>query len=125
DSVPREAVTNNQCSTGAQVTVAAVPPAVTTNAVTGIGTTEATVNAAVAPNGASTTLYFDWGTGGALNNTLAYGSVGSGLSSFSAGKLLPGLVCNTTYQVRARAVNSKGTTLGAVQQFTTATCPGC
>lgn len=68
---------------------------------------------------------FDWGTEGALTNTLTYGTVGSGLSGVNASKLLPGLVCNTTYQVRARAVNSKGTTPGAVQPFTTQTCPGC
>lgn len=125
DTVAGEEVTSNQCSSGAQVTVAAVAPAVTTNAVTGIGTTAATLNAAVTPSGASTTLYFDWGTGGQLNNTVTYGSVGSGLSSVNASKLLQGLVCNTTYQVRARAVSSKGTTLGAVQQFTTSVCTGC
>ena len=125
DSVSGEEVTNSQCSSGAQVTVAAIPPAVTTNPVSGITEAQATVNATVTPNGATTTLYFDWGTGGQLNNTLTYGSVGSGLTSVSRSTVLSGLVCNTTSQVRARAVNSKGTTLGAVQQFTTATCPGC
>lgn len=125
DSVDREAVTTNQCSTGAQVTVAAVAPAVTTNAATGIGTTQVTVNASVTPNGAVTNLYFDWGTNNQFSNTLTYGFAGSGLSSTSASKLLPGLVCNTTYQVRARAANSKGTAIGAVHQFTTAACPGC
>ena len=125
DSVSGEEITNNQCSSAAQVTVAAVPPAVTTGGASGILTTEATLHAAVTPNGAATTLYFDWGTDGQLNNTLTYGAVGSGLSVINVNKLLTGLVCSNTYQFRARAVNSKGTTLGSVQQFTAAICPGC
>ena len=125
DSVAGEEVTNNQCSGAAQVTVAAQVPAVSTGSVSGIGSTEATVSASVTPNGATTTLYFDWGTPGQLNNTLTYGFVGSGLSSVNYSKLLPGLVCNTQYQVRARAVNSKGTALGSVVQFTTEACAGC
>lgn len=125
DSVAREDVTNNQCSSAVQVAVAAVAPAVTTNAATGIGTIQATMNASVTPNGAATTLHFVWGTNNQLNNQLTYGSVGSGLSSVNANKLLSGLVCNTTYQVRALAVNNKGATYGAVHQFTTPVCSGC
>lgn len=125
DAVPRESATNNQCSTGAQVTVAALAPTVSTGAATNITTTGATLNATVTPNGAATTLYFDWGTGGALNNTLTYGSVGTGISALNRSTSLGGLTCNTTYQFRARAVNSKGTTFGTVQQFTTSACPGC
>lgn len=124
-SVSGEAVTNNQCSSAAQVTVAAIPPAVTTSAASGVGTAEATVHAEVTPNGAATTLYFDWGTDNQFNNTVIYGSVGTGASALSRSTLLSGLTCSTTYQVRARAANSKGTTVGNVQEFTTEVCPGC
>jgi hypothetical protein len=125
DSVANEANTTNQCSSGVQITVAIQVPAATTNAVTDINTTQATLHATVNPNGGATTLYFDWGTDNQYGNTLTYGAVGSGLSNVSVNKLLSGLACNTTYQVRVRAVNSAGTTIGNVQEFTTLACPGC
>jgi len=125
DSVAHESNTSNQCSTGAQVTVAIQSPVVTTNAASNIQATQATVSATVNPNGGATTVYFDWGTDNQFNNTKSYGGIGSGLSNVNVNTPLTGLVCNTTYQVRARAVNSADTTIGNSQEFTTPACSGC
>jgi len=124
-AVANEAVTNNNCSAGAQVTVAIQPPSASTSAVTNIDTVQATVNATVNPNSGATTVYFDWGTNNQYGNTLTYGGVGAGLNDVNVTAALTGLICNTTYQVRVRAVNSAGTTLGSVMEFTTLMCPGC
>lgn len=122
DSVSREASTTNNCSSGAEITVAVKVPAVATDAVSPIGAEQVTFNATVNPNGGATTLYFDYGTSSQFDNTLTYGSVGSGLSDVSVDTLLEGQDCSTTYQVRARAVNSAGSTTGNVQEFTTLSC---
>lgn len=122
DSVSREASTSNNCSTGAEITVAIQAPVVSTDAVSQIGTEQVTLNATVNSNGGETTLYFDYGADNQFGSTLTYGSVGSGVSEISVNTVLDGLVCNSTYQVRARAVNSAGTTTGNVQEFTTLSC---
>lgn len=122
DSVPREANTGNNCSSGVQITVAIQSPTVTTNAVSQLGADRARLNATVTANGGNTTLYFDYGINNQFDNTLTYGSIGSGLTAVSANMMLNGLQCDTTYQVRARAVNTAGSNNGNVREFTTPTC---
>lgn len=124
-SVPEEEVTSNQCSAGAQATVAAQAPLASTDPVSDIAATEARLHATVTANGAETTVYFDWGTDNLFDNTLTFGSVGVANDPVSLDIPLTGLVCNTTYQVRVRAVSSKGQTVGNVVEFTTLACPGC
>jgi len=100
----------------------AVPPVVATTAATVVGATFATLNGTVNPMDASTTLSFDWGL------TVAYGNnipgtpptlTGNTVQNFSAN--LTGLVINTTYHYRAKAVNAVGTFYGTDQTFFT-TC---
>ena len=123
--VINESNTSNQCSTGSQVTVAAQPPAVTTAAATAVNILAAVANGTVNANGAATQVFFDYGTDNLFGNTVSYGSVNAGLNPTDVSAPVTGLICNTTYQVRTRAVNSAGTTLGNVQEFTTPICPGC
>jgi CARDB len=124
-SVPGEEETGNQCSTGAQATVAAQAPLVTNQPITNIQLTEATLNATVTPQGASTTLQFAWGANGQATNLLNYGVVGSGISPVNVNTVLDGLVCGTDYVVLALVTNSKGSNWSTVQEFTTPTCGGC
>lgn len=125
DPVPGEVNVTNQYSSGVQVTVAIQSPGVSTDAATDVGSVSTMLHATVTPNGGATTLYFDWGTDNQYDNTLTYGGIGSGLSGVGVNSALSGLICETTYQFRARAVNSAGTTIGNVQEFTTIPCPGC
>jgi hypothetical protein len=125
DSVAGESATNNNCSTGAKITVAYPPPVVTTEPVTDIQTTQATLHATGTSNGAATTLYFDWGTDNLFQNTKTYGSFCCNTSPANFQTVLSGLVCNTTYQVRARVQSGGGTDVGVVREFTTPICGGC
>jgi len=107
---------------GVSCTTPSLLPTVTTVAASNVGQTIATPNATVNPNGLDTTLYFDYGT------TTNYGSVasipvGSGTTASSLGIVVTGLVCNTLYHFRARAVSSAGTTNGSDLTFTTTACP--
>ena len=97
-------------------------PSVTTGAASSISSTGASVSATVNPNGVSTTLFFDYGTTTSYGNTVTYGSAGSGSIGVTLSYPLGGLACATTYQFRARAQNSNGTTNGLNQSFTTSAC---
>ncbi|MEQ1759432.1 MAG: CARDB domain-containing protein [Vicinamibacterales bacterium] len=103
-------------------TPATTSPAVTTGAVSALTQTSVTLSATVNPNGASTTLYFDYGTTTGYGSTATYGLAGSGAASASHFYSLTGLSCGTTYQYRARGQNSNGTTNGGNQAFTTSAC---
>jgi hypothetical protein len=98
------------------------PPAVTTNGATNVGQTSATLSATVNPNGASTTLYFDYGVTTSYGSTVTHGNVGSGTTPVTHTFVLTGLNCGTTYHYRARAQNSGGTRSGNDQSFTTSAC---
>jgi hypothetical protein len=97
-------------------------PTVTTGSASSITQTSATVNATVNPNGASTTLYFDYGPTTSYGSTGTYGSVGSGTAAQTQSFNLTNLTCGTTYQYKARAQNSAGTSSGANQSFATSAC---
>jgi hypothetical protein len=98
-----------------------LPPTVTTEAVTGVQPTEATLHGTVNPNGNATNYYFQYG------ETTSYGSivpaggagVGSGAASVPVSNTITGLNADTTYHYRMVAANSAGTTYGSDQAFTT------
>ncbi len=109
-------------ASGADLTFNTPPdaPAVVTNVATGISTSGAVLNGTITANGLSTTTYFDYGL------TTAYGTTVAGVPPTVTGNTptavsatISGLVFNTTYHFRARAVNSLGTTNGADLTFLT------
>ena len=90
-----------------------------TAAATSVGSTSATLNGTVNPNGASTTVFFQYGT------TAAYGSqtanqVFTGNSVQNVTANVGGLTANTTYHYRLVAKNAGGTSTGSDVSFTTA-----
>ncbi len=105
------------------ITAAVAAPTVTTGAASAHTQASATVSGTVNPNGASTTLYFDYGLTISYSHTATFGALGSGVASLSRSYNVTGLNCATTYQYRARAQSSNGTTNGSNQAFTTGACP--
>lgn len=110
-------------------TIAATPPpptttipSVTTGVASAVTQTSATLSATVNPNGASTTLYFDYGSTLSYGITATYGFAGADATAVARFYDLTGLACGTTYQVRARAQNGNGTSNGGNQTFTTSAC---
>lgn len=98
----------------------AVPvPTAATTAATNVGSNSATLNGTVNPNGASTTVYFQYGT------TAAYGSqtanqVFTGNSVQNVSAIISGLSTSTTYHFRLVSRNAGGTAIGGDMTFTTA-----
>ena len=109
---------------GADATfVTAEPPTVTTSGASSIGSTSATLNGKVDPNGRSTTYFFDYGTTTAYGSKTSSSSAGSGSSSTSVSKSVTGLKPGTTYHFRLVATSDAGTVAGADQVFTTQSAP--
>ena len=96
------------------------PPTATTGSATDISTASTTLNATVNPNGASTTVTFEYGATSSYGNTVtATQSPLTGTTSQSASKGLTGLDPNTTYHYRVKGTNSAGTTYGENLSLTT------
>jgi len=100
-------------------TMSAVPPTVTTTAVTPVARTTATSGGNVTSDGggAVTARGICWSTvpNPTTANTILAGGIGSG--TFTSN--MTGLTANTTYHLRAYATNIAGTSYGADIQFTT------
>jgi len=101
-------------------TVCAIAPTITTQSVSDISSTEATLNANVNANFYSTNVSFEYGT------TTSYGTSATavqspvtGISATAVSYTLSGLMPNTTYHYRVNGVNSVGTTNGGDISFTT------
>jgi len=95
-------------------------PTVTTNAASGVGSTNATLNGTVLANNSTTTVTFEWG------QTVGYGKTANGIPNTVNGSAntpvsaaLTGLLPSTTYHYRVVGVNSVGTSNGADMAFTT------
>ncbi|MCC6525909.1 MAG: hypothetical protein IT373_24895 [Polyangiaceae bacterium] len=108
--------------------MAALPPAVTTTAATGMTTTSPTLNGSATPNGAATTGWFRYSTTDPGSCDDAFGTrtpsiggtaLGSGTSPVAFSRSLAGLVTGRIYYFCAIASNSEGTSFGAVLSFTT------
>jgi len=92
------------------------PPTVVTLAASSITHGTATLNGTINPNGASSTVYFQWGTDTNYGNTTTQTGVNSA-EPFDAG--ITGLSPNTTYHFQIVATNGGGTSYGADTTFTT------
>ncbi|MBE7451667.1 MAG: hypothetical protein HS111_23080 [Kofleriaceae bacterium] len=113
-------------------TTPALPPTVTTSAVTPFTGTTAQLNGSASPNGDATTAWFRYGTvsPGTCNDSFGTrapvaggSSLGSGIAAVAFNQSISGLTPATTYYVCAIAQNSLGTSFGAVLTFTTADLP--
>ena len=101
----------------------ALAPSVATGAATDVTTTGATLNGTVNPNGAATTVSFEWGTTTAYGQTTADEAVGAGTGAQAISAALTGLAPCTTYHYRAKATSAGGTATGDDATFRTA-CAG-
>lgn len=104
-----------------KINVLPAAPAVTyPNAATKTATT-ATLKASIQPQGAETTVSFQYGTTTSYGTTVAAAEspIALGTSVTPVTKAITGLTTATTYHYRAVAVNAGGTTNGADQTFTT------
>jgi hypothetical protein len=98
------------------------PPTVTTNTASGVGTTGATSNGTVNPNGKSTTALFQYGLTSSYGGATASQAVGSGTAAVSISAPLSGLSCGTVYHFRAVGTNADGTVNGSDMTLTTSAC---
>jgi hypothetical protein len=109
----------------AVVTVTTCQPTVTTNPATGVTSTGATLNGTVNANGDSTTVLFRYGTtaGGPYPNVIAATpSPVTGTTPTAVSAVLTGLATNQIYYFVVEGSNVSGTSQGAEQSFSTATC---
>ena len=93
-------------------------PSVTTTAASSIGSTSATLNGTINPNGLSTTYYFQWGTTTSYGNTTTSTSAGSGTIAITVSAPLSSLIAGVTYHYRLVGVNADGTNYGTDMNFT-------
>ncbi len=109
---------------GAVITYTAPVPTVTTDSATNVGSTDATLNSTVNPNGTNTSVYYRYGLVNVACNSLSSSSsatmIGNGTSNISPNATNVGsLSSSSTYYYCAVATNSGGTTFGSVLSFTT------
>jgi hypothetical protein len=100
-----------------------VPPGANTGAATSIGTSSATLNGTVDPNGRDTTFYFEYGTSTSYGTKTAVKSAGSGASPQNEAVSISGLQVGRTYHFRIVAKSDAGTTTGGDASFTTSSAP--
>lgn len=100
-----------------------VPPDAVTRGASGIGTTFATLNGTVDPNGRSTTYYFEYGTSTGYGTKTAVRSAGSATSAQSVSTGISGLQVGRAYHFRLVATSDAGTATGGDATFTTSGAP--
>jgi phosphodiesterase/alkaline phosphatase D-like protein len=111
----------NFTTQGPSATVSA--PTVSTNSASSITNSSAKLNAAVNPNGANTTYWFEYSTDSLVSKILVSStppqSLASGTAMVNVSANITGLKANTKYYVKILANNQDGTTQGDIQSFTT------
>ena len=95
-------------------------PYIFSQSISGLDSTNATLNAALNPNGFATTWKIELGTTTAYGLTSATQSLATGTANVSAGISVAGLAPGTTHHFRVVAQNGSGTSAGADRTFTTA-----
>lgn len=94
-------------------------PSVSLSDVTQIGSTGATLNGSVNPEGQTTSYHFEYGTTSAYGKSTAAASAGAGQTPVAVSASIEGLTPATTYHVRLVATNSAGTSATPDTTFTT------
>ena len=93
-------------------------PDVVTAAATGIGSTSATLNGSVNPNGQSTTYWFEYGKTPAYGSKTAVVNAGSGTTPTNVSAAVSGLSSGQAYHFRLDATSAAGSVQGADMTFT-------
>ncbi len=111
-------------STGKDSTfVTSSSPAVETGDTASVTPTTATLKGAVAPNGLTTTWWFEYGTTTGYGSKTGSHSAGSGTKATSVSVGIKSLKAGTIYHFRLVASNSSGKTVGGDRTFTTVGAP--
>jgi len=100
-----------------------VPPDVTTGAASSIGTSSATLNGTVDPNGRDTTYYFEYGTTTGYGTKTSAKSAGSATTGQPESAGITGLRAGQTYHFRIVASSDGGTSTGKDSTFATSSSP--
>ncbi|MBI3572397.1 hypothetical protein HY091_02615, partial [Candidatus Kaiserbacteria bacterium] len=97
-----DATNNGGTSLGADnsFTTLANPPTVTTGSATSIGSSGATLNGTVNPNGVTATAWFEYGTTTSYGSSTANQSLAAGTTAVAVSAAVTGLSANTTYHFR-------------------------
>ncbi len=104
-------------TTGAAASVAR--PSVNSSSVANLTDATADLTASITPNGAATTVQFEYGPTPAYGTTTPLQNAGAGNSSVVLTAPVGNLTPNTLYHYRVVATNSQGTTAGSDGTFTT------
>jgi hypothetical protein len=94
-------------------------PTAATEGATGVGRTQATAHGSVNPNGIETEYFYEYGTTSNYGAKTAQVNAGSGSGNVAASQELSALSAGTLYHFRLVAKNSKRTTYGQDNTFTT------
>jgi hypothetical protein len=92
-----------------------------TLAASGVGSTNATLNASINPGGLPTSFYFQYGTTSNYDSRSTTTSLDAGVNTVFTNLTLSGLFPLTTYHFSVVASNSFGAGFGSDQSFTTLT----
>jgi uncharacterized repeat protein (TIGR01451 family) len=111
--------TNNTASDPTTILAAAAPTA-TTGMATALGTTTASLNGTVNPNGQPATVQFQYGTDTNYGSVTAVSGTITGSTAQAASATLTGLLSGMTYHFRVTATNVLGASAGLDQTFNTA-----
>jgi hypothetical protein len=108
---------------GDHVFVTGTKPLVQTDAPTGVGSTDATLNGTINPYGAQASYYFEYGLTSGYGLSTAQVSAGSGSGNLEATQTIVGLSPGVTYHYRVVAVYGSVKQYGNEITFTTTPLP--
>ncbi len=104
---------------GSTAALAAGAPVIEGESFSGVGSSNATLNAQIDPNGVATSYYWEYGPSEAYGSRTPAVSLGEGESASPAPAHLEGLAANSEYHFRVVAVSEAGTEHGADTTFRT------
>ena len=111
-------LTNNTANDPTTINPAAAPIAITGTA-NAIGSTSATLNGTVNPNGQPATVQFQYGTNTSYDSVAFLAGRVAGVTAQGVSASITGLLAGTTYHFRVMATNVVGSSSGLDQTFAT------
>jgi hypothetical protein len=114
-----ETTGSDQTFMTAAAVVSGSAPTATTGTATNVTAASATLNGTVNPNGAATTVTFNYGLTSGYGMTATVGAIGSGTSPVAVNAGVASLLSGTLYHFQVTGSNSQGVTPGGDQTFMT------